>query len=88
MLQRQNKSLASVILDLGEQIQKMEQTLLDFCRNYASINYQQSAVEARIDEFATGVRNASNMGIAKKQQSSAASPGAQPASDSLSSPSS
>ena len=31
MLQRENKSPASAILDLGEQMQKMEQMLWDFC---------------------------------------------------------
>ena len=32
MFMRDNKSLASAILDLGEQVQKMEQMLLDFCQ--------------------------------------------------------
>ena len=58
--------------------QNMEQILRDFCQNYAMINNQQSEVEAKIDEFATGVRNVSNMGSAKKRQASAASPSAQP----------
>ena len=31
MLLRENKSLASAILDLGEQIQQMKQMLRDFC---------------------------------------------------------
>ena len=61
MLQRENKSLASAILDLGEQMQKMVQMLQDFCQNYAQINNPQSEVEKRIDEFLTGVRNASNI---------------------------
>ena len=33
MLQRENKYLASAIQDLGEQMQKMEQMLSDFCKN-------------------------------------------------------
>ena len=32
MLLRENKSLASAILDLGDQMQKMEQMLRDFCQ--------------------------------------------------------
>ena len=88
ILQRENKSLASAILDLGEQMQKMEQTLRDICQNYAPINNPQSEVETRIDKFLTGVRNAANIGSAEKQQSSAPSRGAQPASGSLLPPSS
>ena len=63
MLQRENKSLPSAILDLGEQMQKMEQMLWGFCQKYAPINNPQSEVETRIDEFLTGVRNASNYQI-------------------------
>ena len=54
MLQRENKSMASAILDLGEKMQKMEQNNLmswDFCQNYAPINNPQSEVETRIDKF-------------------------------------
>ena len=54
MLQRQNKSLASAILELGEQMQMIEQLLRDFCQNYAQINNPQSEVGTRIDEFLTG----------------------------------
>ena len=88
MLLRENKSLASAILDLGEQMQKMEQILWDFCKNYASINNPLNEVETRIDNFLTAARNVSNKYIAKTLQSAASSQGAQPASDSLSSPSS
>ena len=80
MLLRENKPLASAILDFGEQMQKMEQMLRDFCQKYAPINNPQSEVETRIDEFLTGVRNASNMGSAEKLQSAAPFAGAQPAS--------
>ena len=66
ILLRENKSLASAILYLCEQMQKMEQMLRDFCQKYAPINKPQSEVETRIDEFLTGVRNASNMGSAKE----------------------
>ena len=66
----------------------MEQMLWNFCQNYALINNPQREVEARIHEFVTGVRNASTIGSAEKLQSSAQSPAAQPAFDSLSSPSS
>ena len=38
MLLRENKSLASAILDFGEQMQKMEQILRDFCQKNAPIN--------------------------------------------------
>ena len=88
MLLRENKSLASAILYLGEQMQKMEQMLRNFCQKYAPINNQQSEVETRIDKFLTGVRNAWNMGSAEKLQSSASSAGAEPASGSLLPPSS
>ena len=71
MLQRENKSLAAAILDLGEQMQKMEQMILDFCQNNDLINNPQCEVETRIYEFLTGVRNATNMGTAEKLQSSA-----------------
>ena len=80
MLQRENKSLTSAILDLGEQMQKMDQMLQDFCNNYAPINNPQSEVETKIDEMLTGVRNTSNMGSAEKLKSSALAPGTQPAS--------
>ena len=83
MLQRENKSLTSAIQDLPEQMQKIEQMLRDFCQNYVPTNNPQSEVETRMDEFLTGVRNASNMGSAEKLQSSAQSPGVQPASCSL-----
>ena len=66
MLLRENKSLASAILDLGKQMQKMEQILQDFRQKYAPINNPQSEVDTRIDEFITGIRNASNMGSAEK----------------------
>ena len=33
MLLREDKSLASAILDLGEHMQKMEQMLQNFCQN-------------------------------------------------------
>ena len=62
MLLREKKSLASAILDLGEQMQTMEQMLRDFRQKYAQINNPQSEVETRIDEFISGVRNASNVG--------------------------
>ena len=65
MLQRGNKSPASAILDLGEQMQKMEQMLHYFCQKYAPINNPQSEVATRIDEFLTVVGNASNMGSAE-----------------------
>ena len=81
-------SLASAILDLGEQMQKMEQMLRDFCQRYAPINEPQSEAEIRIDKFLTGVRNASNMGNPEKLQSSAPFSGAQPASGSLPPPTS
>ena len=42
ILLRENKSLASAILDLGEHIQKMEQMLENFCQNYVPINNPQS----------------------------------------------
>ena len=74
MLLRENKSLASAILDLGEQIQKMKQMLQDFCQNYVPINNPQSEVEARIDEFLTDARNVCNRGSAETLQSAAASP--------------
>ena len=48
MLQRENKSLASAILDIGEQMKKMEQMLQDSCKKYAPINNPQSEVETRI----------------------------------------
>ena len=54
--------------------------LRDFYQNYAPINNPQSEVETKIYKFLTGVRNASNIGSAAKLQSSAPSPGAQPAS--------
>ena len=54
---RGNKSLASAILDLGEQIQQMKQMLQDFCQNNAPVNNPQSEVEARIDEYLTDARN-------------------------------
>ena len=38
LLLRKNKSLASVILDIGEQMQNMKQMLRDFCQNYDPIN--------------------------------------------------
>ena len=85
---RENKSLAFVILDLGEQIQKMEQMLQNFCQNYAPVNNPQSELETRIDKFLTDVRNAFNMGSVEKLESSAPSPGALPASGSLLPPSS
>ena len=44
MLLWENKSLAYTILDIGEQMQKMEQMLRDFCQNYAPINNPQSDV--------------------------------------------
>ena len=69
MLLRENKSLASAILDLGEQMQKMKQMLRDFCQNYVPINNPQSEVEARIDEFLTDARNVSNRGSAETLQS-------------------
>ena len=53
MLLRDNKSLASAILYLEEQM------LRHFCQNYAPIN-PQSEVETRIDEFLTDARNVSN----------------------------
>ena len=80
MLQKENKSLASSIPDIGEQMQMIEQMLRDFYQKYARINNPQSKVETQIDEFLTGVRNASNMGSAEKLQLAAPSPGAQPAS--------
>ena len=49
MLLRENKSPASAILDLAEQIQKMKQMPRDFCKNYVPINNLQSEVQARID---------------------------------------
>ena len=57
MLLRDNKSLASAILDIGEQMQKMEQMLRDFCQNYGPINNPQSEVETKIHEFLTGATN-------------------------------
>ena len=67
MLLRENKSLASAILDLDKQMQKMEQMLPDFCKKYAPINNPQSEVETQIDDFfLSGVRNAFNMGSAEK----------------------
>ena len=42
MLLRENKSLASAVLDLGEQIQQMKQMLRDFCQNNAPMNNPQS----------------------------------------------
>ena len=74
MLLRENKSIA--ILDIAEQMQKMEQILRDFYQNYAPINKPQSEVEARIDEFLTYARNVSNRCSAETPQSAAASPGA------------
>ena len=74
MLLRENKSLASAILDLGEQIQKMKQMVRDFFQNYVPINNPQSKVEARIDEFLTDARNVSNRGSAETLQSAAPSP--------------
>ena len=72
-----------------EQMQKMEQMLRDFCQKYAQkINKPQSEVETPIDEFLTGVRNASNMGSSEKLQSSAPATGAQPASGRLPPPTS
>ena len=88
MLLRENKSLASAILDLGEQIQIMGQILRDFCQNYGRINNPQSEVEIRIDEFLTDARNVFNGCCAETVQSTAPSPGAHPATDSLSSSSS
>ena len=38
MLLKENKSLTSAILDLGEQMQKMEEMFRDFCQNYALTN--------------------------------------------------
>ena len=46
MLPRENKSLASAILDLREQIQKLNQVQQDFCQNYVPINNPQGEVEA------------------------------------------
>ena len=74
MFQRENKSLASAILDLGEQIQQMKQMLRDFCQNYVPMNNPQREVEARIDEFLTDARNVSNRGSAETLQSAGASP--------------
>ena len=74
MLLRENKSLASAILYLGEQIQQMKQMLRDFCQNYVHMNNPQSEVEARIYEFLTDARNVSNRGSAETLQSAAASP--------------
>ena len=37
-LLRENKPLASEILDIGEEMQKKEQMLWDFCQNYVPIN--------------------------------------------------
>ena len=88
MLLRENKFLASAIPDLGEQMKKMEQMLRDFCQKYTAINNPQSEVETRIETFLTGVRNAFNMVSAEKLQSSAPSPGAQPASGILPPPTS
>ena len=58
--------MTSAILDLGKQMQKTQQMLLDFCEAYAPINNPLSEVETRIDDFLTGVRNTSNMGSAEK----------------------
>ena len=74
MLLRENKSLASAILDLGEQIQQMKQMQQDFCQNNAPMNNPQSEVEARIDEFLTDARNVSNRGRAEALQSAASLP--------------
>ena len=63
----------------------MEQILHNFCQNYVPLNKPQSEVEARIDEFLTDERNVSNRCRAETLQSAAASSGAQPPSDSLSS---
>ena len=41
----ENKSLKSAILDLGEQMQMMEQMLQDFCQKYAPINNPQSEID-------------------------------------------
>ena len=76
MLLREKKSFASAILDIGEQIQKMEQILQDFCQNYVQINKPQSEVKVRTDEFLTDARNVSNRGCSETLQSAAASPGA------------
>ena len=73
MLLRENESLASAILDLGEQIQQIKQMLRDFCQNYAPMNNPQSEVEARIDEFLTDARNVSTRDSAETLQSAAAS---------------
>ena len=83
MLQRENKSLVSAIMDLVDQMQKMELMFRRFCHNYALINNPQSEVETRIDKFLTGVRKASDMGSAERLPSTGPSPGAQPASGSL-----
>ena len=85
---KENKCLASAILNLEEQMQEMEQMLLRVCQKYAPVNNSQSEVEARIEEFLNGVRNASNIGSAEKLESSAPFPGAQLAANSLLSPSS
>ena len=69
-------------------MQRMKQMLRDFCQNYAHINNPQSEVETRTYEFLTDARNAFNRCGAEMLQSPDPSPGAQPASDSLSSPSS
>ena len=74
MLLRENKSLASAILDLGEQIQKMKQMLQNFCQNYVPINNPRSEIEARIYDFLTDARNISNRGSAETLQSAAAWP--------------
>ena len=47
MSQRGNKSLASAILDLREQMQKISLMSRDFCQNHALINNVQSEVETR-----------------------------------------
>ena len=74
MLLRENKSLASAILDLGEQIQQMKQMLRVFCQNNIPMKNPQSEVEARIDELLTDARNVSNRGSTKTLQSAAALP--------------
>ena len=56
MLLRENKSLASAIMDLGEQIQQMKQMPQDFCQNYVPTNNPQSEVEAKINELLTDAR--------------------------------
>ena len=60
MLLRDNKSLASAILDIVEQMQKMEQILRDYCQSYVPRNNPPSEAEERIDELFTDAVNVSN----------------------------